>query len=50
MFENSPELETFGGIGGSPYCPFGNAVVRNFNSKSTQPRDLQIVFYNYPFD
>ena len=45
MIEKIPELDTCVGIGGSPNCPRGNAKVRNFNSQSTQPRDLKVVNY-----
>ena len=30
--EKSPELETLVGIGGSFFCPFGKATVRNLSS------------------
>jgi hypothetical protein len=32
MLEKIPELEIFDGIGGSPLCPRGNALIRNFSS------------------
>ena len=32
MLEKSPEVETLVGIGGSFFCPIGNALVRNLSS------------------
>ena len=32
MFEKIPEVMAFDGIGGLSFCPFGNAMVKNFSS------------------
>jgi hypothetical protein len=32
IVEKIPEVERFDGIGGSPNCPRGNALVKNFSS------------------